>query len=132
MKITKKVFKELSDIHTYGHGSAAMRVLYFDRQSGYTKDEKFFAGYKYAIAEQFITSAQLLNLAYDRIVLNKFWSHSSWSGHRVAVVDTKRFKVSLAFNDDVFVYDQSAYDKTKYHKVENNTPEHVRNGSFLF
>lgn len=121
--ITKKTFKEHSDVHTYGHGYGAVRVLYFDRQSGYSKESGSFAGSKYAIAAQGITKAALINLAYNRIVLNEVVSHNAWLGHRVAITDAQRFKVSLSLQSELFKYDQSDYEKTSYLEMHNKRKE---------
>lgn len=119
-RITKKAFKEHSDIHSYGPGHGSFKVLYFDRESGYT-NEGYFAGYKYAIGAQGITKSDLINLAYKRIVLNEVVSHSAWLGHRVAITDNNRFKVPISLNTALYTYSQDAYEKTSYLRDSNGS-----------
>lgn len=107
--ITKKLFKELADIHDYGKHS---KVLYLDWKSGENKDV-IFRGFKYAIAAQFITKAELLKIAYDRIVLNKDVFHTSWLGFKVAIEDKHRFKVPIVLNFDIFTDSQIKFEETQ-------------------
>ncbi len=120
------MFKELADIHTYGLGMAAIKVLYFDRLSGYSKESGSFAGYKFAIAAQGITKRELIDMAYKRIILNESVSFNGYSGHRVAITDAQRFRVPIVFSTKVFKFSQEDYEKTSWDEMHNKRVERER------
>jgi hypothetical protein len=108
--ITKKFFKEQASIHDYGKHT---KVLYLDWKAAFSKKDGSFVGFKYAIAAQFITKAQLLKIAYDRIILNKDIFHDTWMGFKVAIEDKDRFKVPIVLNFDIFTDSQSKFEETE-------------------
>lgn len=107
--MTKRLFTEKCDIHTYGHGHGAIKVLYFHWLAAYSKESGSFAGFKYAIAAQSITKRKLIDLAYKRIILNETITHNAWLGVKLAKTDAERFKVPLGFYVDQYKH-QSIFD----------------------
>ena len=97
--ITKKTFTEHCQVHNYGSHT---KVLYYDWLAGYSKKAGSFAGNKVAIAAQFITKRELINIAYDSIVRGEDVFHDAWMGFRVAATDSERFKYQIAFNSNFF------------------------------
>jgi len=91
--MTKKEFKELTDVHVYGRGSNKINAIYIE-----WADTIEGRGFKYAVASSVenCTRAELLNIAYDWIVNQKYAPYYVYT--RFAQYDKQRFKVPLSFN----------------------------------
>lgn len=94
--MTKKDFKEQCDFHVYtGWNGKRTRVnaIYVEHRS---TDQGI--GFKYAVASDIenCTKAELLNIAYDWIVNQKYAPYYVYT--RFAQYDSQRFKVPLSFN----------------------------------
>ena len=87
--MTKRMFKERSQIHIYGRGERRRVALYFG-----WKNEGSVIGYKYMIKGYGCTQAQILADAYD-ILIKDINDALCWYDTRTAKTDAERFKVSL-------------------------------------
>ncbi|MFW6224956.1 MAG: hypothetical protein ACOC4B_01670 [Bacteroidota bacterium] len=87
--ISKKEFKELSDIHIYGKGLKRKTALFFD-----WSESDAGSGFKYMYMCIGYTKKDILDEAYDWIV-NEF-NPPYWAQYKYASTDSERFKVPLA------------------------------------
>lgn len=102
-RITKKEFKELADIHTYGKGERRIVALFYDWKSGESDvtDEnfggkKYFAGFKYMIQGVGTTKPDILRDAYNMLILDDY-TELCWYNTRTAKTDLERFKVPVTW-----------------------------------
>jgi len=92
--MTKKDFKELCDTnHVYGRGNNRINAIYIE-----WKHNEYGRGFKYALASSVenCTKAELLNIAYDWIINDKFPPYYVFT--RFAQYDKQRFKTPICFN----------------------------------
>lgn len=92
--ITKKEFKEqCSTNHVYGRGAQRINTIYFD-----WKATPEGTGFKFGVASSVenCTKAELLDIAYDFIVNQKFAPYYVYT--RFAQYDNQRFKVPISFS----------------------------------
>ena len=89
--ITKKKFKEFASIHVYGKGKSRTIALFFDWKNDFDNNA---VGYKYMIKGYGGTQKQLLDDAYNMLVLDDY-SNQCWYDLKIAKTEQERFKVPL-------------------------------------
>lgn len=93
MKITKKLFKEEINYHTYSTGNGvSVRAIFFD----YSNNVEAGVGYKFMLASFYMNKAELINAAYDWMING---GNPSFDVHyAIAPEDKFRFKIPLSGN----------------------------------
>ena len=94
VKLTKKAFKELCDVHVYTGGGRRLTAIFYDWKQA---NSNCFGGYKYMVKGYSgeATRKQLYDLLYGWIT-NGVTAMPYYADYKFAPTDNERFKVPLS------------------------------------